>query len=226
MAYGIAGTLILIMVVGPYLWVKYVIWRHSTQIEDMPGTGAELANHLIARFQLDGVKVEEGMVEENSYSPSENKVRLEPNIYNGKSLSAIAVAAHEVGHAIQFTRREPVSLLRGKYLSKANVIQKTGIILLFCMPLVAGILRIPHLAIWMAILGIVTMLASVLMYVAILPEEYDASFKKALPILEEGYVPPKHIPAIRNILTACAYTYVAGALADILRLWRWITILK
>ena len=59
---------------------------------------------------------------------------------------------------------------------------------------------------------------------AVLPEEYDASFKKALPILEEGYVPKENLPAIRQILRACAYTYVAGALADVIRLWRWLAI--
>jgi Zn-dependent membrane protease YugP len=59
-----------------------------------------------------------------------------------------------------------------------------------------------------------------------LPEEYDASFNKALPILEEGYIPKEHMPAVRQVLKACAYTYVAGALADVLRLWRWLTLMR
>lgn len=71
------------------------------------------------------------------------------------------------------------------------------------------------------------MLISVLLYVAVLPEEWDASFNKALPILEKGeYVPEEYLPAIRQILKACALTYVAAALADILRLWRWLTLLR
>ena len=98
--------------------------------------------------------------------------------------------------------------------------------MLFGMPIVAGLLRLPSVAVPMAILGIFTMLSSVLVYVAILPEEYDASFKKALPILEEGYVPSQHMSAVKSVLRACAYTYVAGALADVLRLWRWIAILR
>ena len=64
------------------------------------------------------------------------------------------------------------------------------------------------------------------MYVAILPEEYDASFKKALPILEEGYIPEGNMPAVRQVLQACALTYVAGALTDVLNLWRWFRILR
>jgi Zn-dependent membrane protease YugP len=77
-----------------------------------------------------------------------------------------------------------------------------------------------------AFIGVVTMLSSAAMYVAILPEEYDASFNKALPILEAGYVPEQHIPAVRQVLRAAAYTYVAGALADVLSLWRWLRVFR
>jgi len=78
-----------------------------------------------------------------------------------------------------------------------------------------------------AIIGVVTMLASVLMYAAILPEEWDASFNKALPILAgNDYVPDEYLPAIRQVLMACALTYVAGALADMLSLWRWWAIIR
>ena len=92
------------------------------------------------------------------------------------------------------------------------------------IPFVGLILKVPHLAFLTASVGIFTMLVSVLMYAVIFPEEYDASFNKALPILEEGYVPSENLPAIRQILRACAYTYVAGALADVIRLWRWLAI--
>ena len=70
------------------------------------------------------------------------------------------------------------------------------------------------------------MVVSVLMYVAILPEEYDASFNKALPILSKGYITQEQLPVVRKILKACALTYVAGSLADIIRLWRWIAVIR
>ena len=76
------------------------------------------------------------------------------------------------------------------------------------------------------LVGVLTMLASVLMYVAILPEEYDASFNKALPILHEGYLPSEYMPKARQVLKACALTYVAGALVDVLNLWRWLRFFK
>lgn len=216
----------LLLAYGPHLWVQWVLRKHHKPVANMPGTGGELAQHLIDRFGLEGVSLREGGENEDHYAPDTKTVCLSPRVYHGKSLSAIAVAAHEVGHAIQFSRDEPVSHLRQKYLGKAHRIQQIGIYILMAMPVVGGVFRIPHLAILTAAVGIVTMLVSVMMYVAILPEEYDASFNKALPILNEGYVPEENMPAVRQVLKAAALTYVAAALADILRLWRWVAILR
>ena len=119
--------LLLVLVYGPQIWVRYVIRKHSKQLEGMPGTGSELALHLIDRFNLTGVVVEQASDKENYYSPADKVVALEPEVYNGKSLSAIAIAAHEVGHAIQYHNSEPVSQLRGRYTGLASRIQSIGI---------------------------------------------------------------------------------------------------
>lgn len=226
MLYFIALIFIVVLVYAPQLWVRYILRKYHAPIEDMPGTGGELAQHLIDRFQLEGVNLREGREDEDHYAPDTKTVCLSPEVFHGKSLSAVAVAAHEVGHAIQFSRNEAVSHLRQRYLGKAHFIQQFGIYILMSLPIVGAVLRIPHLALLTAVIGVLTMLASVLMYVAILPEEYDASFNKALPILDEGYVPEEHMVAVRQVLKACALTYVAAALADILRLWRWLAILR
>lgn len=226
MIYILAALAVLALIFGPQMWVAYVLKRHHKEIDGMPGTGGELAKHLVEKLNLEGVTVEQGQQGQDHYNPATSTVSLSPDVFLGKSLSAIAVAAHEVGHAIQFTRKEPVSKLRDKYLGKAHIIQNWGIYILMSIPVVGIIFKVPHLAVLTGVIGVVTMLASVLMYVAILPEEYDASFCKAMPILEQGYVPEEHLPAIRQVLKACALTYVAAALADILRLWRWLLILR
>ena len=226
MTFGAIALAVLLVTFGPTLWVRYVLWRHSSHIEGMPGTGAELAQHLVERFGLDGVTVVRGGASENFYRPADRTVSLSPDVFDGKSLTAVAVAAHEIGHAIQFCREEPVSRLRDKYLGKAQLIQRVGSIVMMGAPVFTVMARTPSVLFFLGAVGVLTMLSSVLMYIAILPEEYDASFKKALPILEEGYVPASDMPAARRILKACAYTYVAGALADILRLWRWIRFLR
>jgi Zn-dependent membrane protease YugP len=192
----------------------------------MPGTGGELAEHLVDRFKLDGVVVKQGNEGQDHYNPADKIVSLSPSVYKGKSLTAVAVAAHEVGHAIQFSRKEPVSLLRTKYLGKAFAIKRLGTAILLSIPLITLIFKAPHVILLAGAAGIATLLASALIYLAVLPEEYDASFNKALPILEEGYVHKEHIPAIRQVLKAAALTYFAGALADILSLWRWFAVFR
>ncbi len=131
-----------------------------------------------------------------------------------------------MGHAIQFYNKEPVSLLREKYLSKAHKIRHFGIIFLMASPIIGLVFRVPGIALLTIIIGITTMVVSVLMYVAILPEEFDASFNKAMPILSEGYITESQLPIVRQILRACALTYVAASLADILNLWRWVRLIR
>lgn len=222
MIFAVFSLAVLVLVYGPSLWVTYVLRRHSKSIEAMPGTGGELAEHLVEQFKLAGVKVVRGKPGEDFYSPDNKIVSLSPNHYDKKSLSAVAVAAHEIGHAIQFCREEPVSLLRKKYMGRVAKIRRIGGILLTVAPIAMVLSKAPLIMGFFVGVGILTMLFSVLMYVAILPEEFDASFNKALPILSSGYLPENHLPAARQILKACALTYVAGALTDVLNLWRWI----
>ncbi|BFM14767.1 zinc metallopeptidase [Maricurvus nonylphenolicus] len=226
MFYLILAVIIVLIIFGPRLWVNYAIRKHNKPIEEMPGTGAELAEHLIERFKLEGVTVKKTAKDEDYYSPTEKIVGLSPEVYDGKSISAIAIAAHEVGHAIQYIKQEPVSRLRDKYTGRAVAAQNFGIIILSLSPLLGGMARTPVVIGILALAGILAMLSSVVLHALILPEEYDASFGKALPILNEGYLPPEHMPAARQVLKACALTYVAGALADILSVWRWLAILR
>ncbi len=227
MFYAIIGILLLALILGPQWWVKYVLSKHSRQLDDMPGSGEELARHLLNQFELQHVKVEAADEGADHYDPQDNVVRLSPSYLKGKSLTSVAVAAHEVGHAIQFNRDEAVSHLRKRYLSKAHQMQKLGISILMLLPLVGALVKIPHVIGLTGVIGVATMLISVFIYLAILPEEWDASFNKAMPILDNGdYVPKEYLPAIRQVLRACALTYVAAALADILSLWRWIALLR
>lgn len=89
-----------IVIFGPQLWTRRVFAQHSVPRPDYPGTGAELARHLLDRLDMKHIKVE--MTEQGDhYDPEAKAVRLTPDKFNGKSLTAVTVAAHEVGHAIQ-----------------------------------------------------------------------------------------------------------------------------
>lgn len=226
MIYLLAIIALIALIYGPQLWVRYVISKHSKTIDGMPGTGAELANHLIERFKLDGVSVKRTSKDQNFYSPQDKQVGLAPEVYDGKSISAVAIAAHEVGHAIQYARQEPVSRLRKRYTGLAVSAQRMGIFVLSAAPVLGIITKAPPLTLLVLLAGVVAMIGSVGLYAMILPEEYDASFGKALPILDEGYLPPQYMPAARQVLKAAALTYVAGALANVLSIWRWLAVLR
>lgn len=226
MLFVLVGVLIVLLVFTPQIWVRYVLWRHSKEVVDMPGSGSELAKHLIERFKLDGVRVVKAGKNENYYSPDEQLVALSPDVYEGKSITAVATAAHEVGHAIQFYNKEPVTKLREKYMHQVFRIRRIGSWVMMSIPLITLVAKSPVVFFALIIISVLTMFMSVLMYVAILPEEFDASFKKAMPILKEGYLPESMIGAANSVLKACAYTYLAAALVDVLNLWRWIRYLR
>lgn len=227
MLYAILTLILVLAVYLPSAWVRFVMARHGSVIEDMPGTGSELATHLLARFELADVSVEETDNGKDHYDPKACAVRLGKDNFNGKSLTAVAVAAHEVGHALQFARKEPISALRDRYLPLAALLKKLGVMIMLLVPGVGLFLKAPGLIWGLVGLSVILQLAGAMAYLIVLPEEWDASFNKALPILVDGdYVPDHHMPAVRSVLQAAALTYFAAALADIVNIGRWLLILR
>lgn len=193
----------------------------------MPGTGGELAVHLVEELELDGVTVEKTENNQDHFDPRTRTVRLGPGNFDGKSLTAVAVAVHEVGHAIQYHRGEPLIKLRTRFAPYARLAERIGVGALMFMPVVFAVTRVPHAAGIMIAAGVLSMLSAVVFHLLTLPVEWDASFNKALPILTKGrYIAPGEEKAVRSVLKAAALTYVAAALADLLSLWRWLLILR
>jgi len=214
------------LVLGPQLWIRWVFARYGNELPGIPGTGGELATHLLKRFNIEGVVVEETKPNQDHFDSSTPAVRLSPKNYNGKSLTAVAVAAHEVGHALQWHRKDTVFKLRTRYIPLARRLQQIGYLLLSLAPLAAILTRVPAAALAPLIGGILIALCGAGTYLIILPEEWDASFNKAMPILIEGeYISPEQEFATRRILRAAALTYAAGALASLLQIWRWLPLL-
>ena len=79
----------------------------------------------------------------------------------------------------------------------------------------------------MFLVALITLSIPIFLHLLTLPVEFDASFNKALPLLKQGrYIPESDYKAARQILLACALTYVAAALTDLLNIWRWIRVLR
>ena len=221
-----AGALIVIAIIfGPSLWVKMVMRRYSTEQSEIPGTGGELAKHLIERFSLKDVEVEVTELGDH-YDPIEKKVRLSQEHYESKSLTAIAIAAHEIGHAIQDQQGDKRLATRTKMAPVVDKVARWSAVILSLSPVIGIITRHPMPFSFLLVLGLSGFIARMMVHVVTLPIEFDASFSKALPLLREGnYVSQSNEKAVNRILRAAALTYVSAALADILNLGRWIVIL-
>ena len=221
------GTVIVLAVIfGPSLWVKLVMKRHSSVKPEMPGTGGELAKHLIQRFSLKDVEVEVTELGDH-YDPIEKKVRLLREHYESKSLTAIAIAAHEVGHAIQDQQGDKRLATRTKMIPVVNQIARWSVVIISLSPVIGIITRHPMPFSLLLFLGLSGFIARMMFHAVTLPIEFDASFSKALPLLREGnYISQSNEKAVSSILRAAALTYVSAALADILNLGRWIVLLS
>lgn len=219
---------LLACIVLPGFWVRQVLQKYSEPADRYrgKGSGAELARHLLDTFNLSNVKVEE-TDRGDHYDPVAKAVRLSPDNFGGYSLTAVTVAAHEVGHAIQDARGEVLFNARQRLVNVAMKGERAGRVLLIMAPLVLLAARLPQASIVMLLLAVASMALGTLVHLVTLPVELDASYAKALPILEEGdYLRAGDLPHARRILKAAALTYVAGSLASLLSLGRWIAVLR
>ncbi len=224
----IALLLIIVGVVifGPQLWTRRVFAQYSEPRPDYPGTGGELARHLLNRLDMTHIKVET-TEKGDHYDPETKAVRLTSDHFGGKSLTAVTVAAHEVGHAIQDHIGYQPLANRTRLVRFAQGAEKVGAVVMMGIPIATALARTPAAGVLVLVAGMATMGVATLVHLVTLPVEWDASFRRALPVLRQGsYLSPDDMQGARRILTAAALTYVAASLASLLNLWRWIAFLR
>jgi hypothetical protein len=219
-------ALIISLVAGPTLWVRTVMRRHGGDRPDFPGTGGEFARHLLDEHGLQEVDVEI-TTDGDHYDGQTKKVRLSRDNYEGRSVTAVAVAAHEVGHALQDRDGYRPLAWRGRLVGLAGITDRFGSIALLGLSVVTGAIVSPR----MIILGLAAVVLMGLIRVAAhavtLPVEFDASFGRALPIIQRGrYLHEDDEPAARSVLKAAACTYVAASLIGLINLLRILRALR
>lgn len=226
MIYLIGILIILLLVFGPSLWVKRVLARYSRPKDRYPGTGGELARHLLDSLNLDQVKAE--ITDQGDhYDPDEKVVRLTADKFNGHSLTAITVAAHEVGHAHQDATGYRPLIWRTRLVKFLAPGERVGAAVLMLAPLVTLVTRAPLAGLLMLLGGFLVLGLGAMVHFITLPMELDASFGRALPMLEKGgYLKSGDEPHARRILRAAAFTYVSVSLMSLLNVGRWWVILR
>lgn len=220
-------TLVLLAVVfGPGLWVQRVMTKYAVPADRYRGSGAQLASHLLDRYGIAGVKVEETK-QGDHYDPVAKAVRLSPDNFHGRSLTAITVAAHEVGHALQDHIAYPPLKARHHLVKLLSPVERLGAGVLMVSPFIGMITRAPSLGIVMLLGGLLTLGTATLVHLVTLPTELDASYRRALPMLDEaGILIEGDRPHAERILRAAALTYVAASLMSLLNVARWWAILR
>ncbi|MDP3547305.1 MAG: zinc metallopeptidase, partial [Phreatobacter sp.] len=163
------------LIFGPQWWVKAQMTRHGAAREDFPGTGGELAEHLLEQAGLTDVKVERTDAGDH-YDPIDRVVRLSHDVHDGRSVTAVAVAAHEVGHAVQHRDGDRLFLWRIRMAEAAQKLEIAAAVLFATAPLVLVFVRSPVIVVLQIVVALALLGSRLAMHLVTLPMEFDASF--------------------------------------------------
>jgi len=200
-------------------WYVNSAYRKWSQVRTRSGlTGAEAAQRLIYNGGLSGVQIQGigGQLTDN-YDPRSKVLNLSQGVANSPSVAAVAIAAHELGHAMQDHEGYFPLRFRAALVPMVNIGSWLGWIMIL-----AGLfLRITNLA-W---LGVLFFSGGAIFALATLPVEFDASARAKRLLAETGIVSGEDERAgVNNVLNAAALTYVAGLAAAILQLLYFVTL--
>jgi uncharacterized protein len=197
------------------MWAQARIMRAYAEGSRIPAgaglTGAETAQLVMRAGGVTGVGIEPVAGElSDHYDPRNKVLRLSPDVYAGRSLAAMGVAAHEAGHAIQDASGYPGLIARNVIVPLATLGSQVFWLLILA-GLLVGMFRL-------IILGIILFSMVVVFQLLNLPVEFDASRRGREILLSAGLVSVEEERVVGRVLNAAAWTYVAAALTGVLTL--------
>jgi Zn-dependent membrane protease YugP len=183
-------------------------------------TGADVARAILRDANITGVTIEpiRGKLTDH-YDPRTKTLRLSEGVYDGTSMSAAGVAAHEVGHAIQHAENYAPLKFRSAWVPVANLGGGISILVLIAAAMLGGAATV--LGANVALLGVLLFATTTVFTLVTLPVEFDAS-RRALVTLKRGsYLTPEELSGAKKVLDAAAMTYVAAFVTSALTLLYW-----
>lgn len=205
----------LLLAVVAQLWISSAYRRASQMGAKM--SGAQAARHILDSAGLYRVPVEEvpGQLSDH-YDPREDVVRLSSDVFHGRSLAAVGIAAHECGHALQkhvgyvpFSLRSAAVPMASFGSGASGLLLILGIVLGFAPLLIAGIVLFSGVVIFQLVN---------------LPVEFNASSRAKALLIEHGIVHQHEMGAVNSVLNAAALTYVAATLQAIMQLLYYLSL--
>ena len=213
----------LFVFVLPKIWLNNALKRNDEILESMPFTGLEFGELVLKENALEGVKITNTDLGDH-YDLENQEVRVLEERLSKKSITAISVVAHEIGHAIQHKEKYKPLEQRTQLVKNTSWISRLGGGVLYSgIPIIlatgsSGLIKICLFIVFLSVI------ISALVHLITLNVEMDASFNRALPILKEK-VPAEYLIGCRSVLRAAAFTYVIGALTSFLSLrYLWLLI--
>ena len=206
----------LILSTAPVIWLNYVFHKNDQILINMPFTGLEFGKLILKDYGLTEVKIEKSLSVDH-YDLLEKKVKVTQERFSKKSLTAISIVCHEIGHAIQHKEKYKALEQRTSLVRNTAWISQIGSsILLIGIPTILATGYYPLIKVCL-LLALLSLLIGIIVHLITLEVELDASFNKALPILIEK-VPPEYHDSCKSILRAAAFTYVIGVVRNFVSL--------
>ena len=217
---------VLTLILGPGIWVKSIMARYSHPADRYNKSGGAIARELLDHLGLHHVGTETTETGDH-YDPLKQIVRLSQANFDGRSLTAVTVAAHEVGHALQDAKGFRPLHWRTRLVRWVGPVEKVGAGMLMMAPFTVALTRVPIVGLLTFLGGLMTLGSGAVIHFLTLPTEFDASFGRALPLLDRQRILHSGDEArARRLLTAAALTYVSGSLTSLLNIARWWAILR
>ncbi len=183
-------------------------------------TGAQVANEILAKNGITDVRVVSGVEGQDHFNPHTKTISLSPSTYNSSSVSAMAIAAHEVGHAIQWHKKSVLVRVRGVLTTPVQIVAGVGQMMFamggILMMLLAGI---TFWVFWITVAGLITYAAMGIFQLVTLPLEFDASRRAMKNLTEMGLIQTQEEKqGAKGVLRAAAMTYVIAFVATMITL--------
>ena len=208
--------ILFVLSILPMAWLNYVFKKNDAILINMPFTGLEFGETILNEIGLNDVKIEKSLTVDH-YDLSEKKVKVTEDRLSKKSLTAISIVCHEIGHAIQHKQKyKPLEQRTTLVKNTAWISQLGSGLLMVGIPtiLATGSYNLIKVCLLLVLLSLLT---GILVHLITLEVELDASFNKALPIIKDK-VPSEYHNACESILKAAAFTYVIGVVRTFISL--------
>ena len=212
--YYILGIIALAIMIIAQIMVSANYRKYKKEPNLCKKSGVEIAQEILEENGINNIYVIEtkGHLTDH-YDPSNNVIRLSKEVFNGESIASTSIAAHEVGHAIQYKEGNKLIKIRSKLVPFVNLCSNLGYIAIIIGLL--GYIRLFYVGI--------ALISMILLYQLLtLPVEFDASSKAFDNLSKMNILNNNEMIGAKKVLRAAALTYVAGVLVSILEILRLI----